>query len=271
MNTTTKAAGIATVALAGYDTLVRPRMVNWGASSDERRMQLPGDDIASGMPPDYTKAVTINAAPEEVWPWLAQIGDHRAGFYSYDWIERFLFLGTVHYIEGTHSATRIHPELQQVHVGDPINTGTVGKVAVGNPVTVLDPGYALVIGTWAFILQPLPGGRTRLLVRNRDWGYLRPAVPRRLALLRTALSVIDYLIGDPLHFAMERKMMLGLKQRAESAATPRSPAAPAAEGARHPASSRQSPEPGTAATSIPPANGTQNAARIGVQAEGGEG
>lgn len=231
MNKTTKGAGIAAVALAGYDTLVRPRILNWGASSDEQGMQLPGDDIASGMPPQYTKAVTIQAPPEAVWPWLAQIGDHRAGWYSYDWIERFLFLGTVHYIEGTHSATRIHPELQQVHVGDPINTGTVGKFAVGNPVTVLEPGRALVIGTWAFILQPLPGDRTRLLVRNRDWGYLRPGAPRRFALLRAALSVIDYLIGDPLHFAMERKMMLGLKQRAESAAAPRGPAASAAEDA----------------------------------------
>ncbi len=241
MNKTTKAAGIAAVALAGYDTLVRPRILNWGASSDEQGMRLPGDDIASGMPAHYTRAVTIQAPPGAVWPWLAQIGDHRAGFYSYDWIERFLFPGTVHYIERTHSATRIHPELQQVHVGDQINTGTVGKLAVGNPVTVLEPRRALVIGTWAFILQPLPGDRTRLLVRNRDWGYLRAAAPRQFALLRTALSVIDYLIGDPLHFAMERKMMLGLKQRAESAATQCDPATPAAEDTRHPASSRQSP------------------------------
>lgn len=241
MNKTAKAAGIAVVALAGYDTLVRLRMLNWGASSDERRMQLPGDDIASGVPAQYTKAVTIQAPPEAVWPWLAQIGDHRAGFYSYDWVERFVFLGTVHYIEGMHSATRIHPELQQVHVGDRINTGTVGKFAAGNPVTVLEPGRALVTGTWAFILQPLPGDRTRLLVRNRDWGYLRAAAPRQLALLQAALSVIDYLIGDPLHSAMERKMMLGLKQRAESAVTPCGPAASAAEDARHSASGRQWP------------------------------
>ena len=80
MNRTTKAAGIAAVALAGYHTLVRPRIVNWGTSSDEQGMQLPGDDIASGMPPDYTKAVTINAPPEAVWPWLAQVGDHRQAF-----------------------------------------------------------------------------------------------------------------------------------------------------------------------------------------------
>lgn len=219
MNRTTKTAGIVGVALVGYDTLVRRRILNWGATGDEQRMQLPGDEIASGVPAQYTKAVTIEAPPEAVWPWLAQIGDRRAGFYSYDWVERFVFLGTVHYIEGTHSATRIHPGLQQLHLGDRINTGTVGKIAVGNPVTVIEPGRALVIGTWAFILQPLSGDRTRLLVRNRDWGYLRPAAPPQLALLRAALSVIDYLIGDPLHFAMERKMMLGLKQRAESAAS----------------------------------------------------
>jgi hypothetical protein len=162
------------VALAGYDTLVCPRMLNWGATSDEQRMQLPGDEIASGMPPPYTKAVTINAPPAAVWPWLAQIGDHRAGWYSYDWVERFVFPGMVHSTEGTRSATRIHPELQQVHVGDRINTGTAGKLAVGNPVTVLEPGRARVIGTWAFILQPLPGDRTRLLVRNRDWATCGP-------------------------------------------------------------------------------------------------
>ena len=85
------------------------------------------------MPPADTKAVTIKAPPEAIWPWLAQIGDHRAGFYSYDWGEQFIFPGTVHYIEGTHSATRIHPELQDVHVGDRINTGSAGKFAVGNP------------------------------------------------------------------------------------------------------------------------------------------
>jgi hypothetical protein len=237
-----KAAGIAALALAGYDVLVRPRVLGWGASPGEQHLQLPGDEIAAGVPAHYTRAVTIQAPPEAVWPWLAQIGDYRAGFYSYDWVERFLFPGTVHHIEGSHSATRIHPELQQVRIGDRINTGSIGKkFAVGNPVTVIEPGRALVIGTWAFILQPLPGRRTRLLVRDRDWGYLRAAAPRRLALLRAALGVIDYLIGEPLHFAMERKMMLGLKQRAESAATRRRTAASAADDGPRPASSQQSP------------------------------
>jgi hypothetical protein len=260
MNTTTKTAGIAAMALAGYDALVRPWIINWGASRGEQHMPLPGDDIASGVPAHYTKAVTIQAPPEAVWPWLAQIGDHRAGFYSDDWVERFVFPGTVHYIEGTHSATRIHPELQQLHVGDPINTASVGtKFAVGNPVTVLEPGRALVIGTWAFVLRPLPDDRTRLLVRDRDWGYLRAAAPRRLALLRAALRAVDYLIGEPLHFAMERKMMLGLKQRAESAATQPGPATSTAEDGRHPPAAGTLPDPAAAPISIPPANRTQNA------------
>lgn len=221
-----KAIGLAAAALVGYDLLLRPWMLDWGATGDECRMRLPGDDIPGEVMTHHTKAVTIQAPPEAVWPWLVQIGDHRAGFYSYDWVERFVFPGTVHYIDGTHSATRIHPELQDVHTGDRINTGSVGSFAVGNPVTVIEPGRTLVIGTWAFVLQPLPCRWTRLLVRDRDWGYLRPAVPQRFALPRAALGVIDYLIGDPLHFVMERKMMLGLKQRAETAGSAAAKAGP---------------------------------------------
>ena len=145
-----------------------------------------------------------------------QIGDHRAGFYSYDWIERYLFPGTVHYIEGRHSATRIHPELQKIEIGDRINTGSVGSVQIGSLVTVLEPNHALVIGTWAFTLLPLDENHTRLLVRERDAGWLRLLVPRNFGLLRALGAVIDYTVGEPLHFAMVCKMMLGIKQRAES-------------------------------------------------------
>jgi hypothetical protein len=78
--------------------------------------------------------VTIDAPPEGVWPWLVQIGDRRAGFYSYDWFERAT--RTVHYVDGKHSATRIHPELQDVKVGDRIATGSIGtgfRLAVRQP------------------------------------------------------------------------------------------------------------------------------------------
>ena len=213
------------LALLGYDLVLRPWMRDWGSTHEEREMRLPGDEVVTDVMAHYTKGLTINAPPEAVWPWLVQIGDRRAGFYSYDWIERFLFAGTVHYTEGTHSATRVHPELQDVHLGDPINTGSVGRIAVGNPVTVLEPNRALVTGAWAFVLRPLPDNRTRLLVRDRDGGYLQHMAPRRSMLLRAGLAVVDYLVGDPLHFVMERKMMLGLKERSEDSAPAGTPSA----------------------------------------------
>ena len=207
------------MALVGYDTFVRPWMREWGSTPAERHRALPGDDIVEPVMTHSTRAVTIDAPPEAVWPWLIQIGDQRGGFYSYDWIERFVFPGMVHYIERTRSATQIHPELQHPHVGDHINTGSIGRVSIGNPITVLEPNHALVIGTWAFVLQPLAEHRTRLLVRERDSGWIRLLTPQRSGLLRAAGAVIDYVIAEPLHFAMTRKMMLGLKQRAERHAT----------------------------------------------------
>ncbi|MFZ1175138.1 MAG: hypothetical protein WAO15_02445 [Mycobacterium sp.] len=202
--------------LIGYDTLVRPALVDWGATNVERRMRLPGDDIVEDVMSHHTKAVTIDAPAAAIWPWLVQIGDHRAGFYSYDWIERYVFLGTVHYVEGLHSATRIHPELQKLEIGDRINTGSFGSVRIGRPVTVLEPNHVLVIGTWAFTLLPLDENHTRLLVRERDAGWLRLLAPRRSGVLRALGAAIDYTVGEPLHFAMMRKMMLGIKKRAQT-------------------------------------------------------
>lgn len=214
--------GLGVLALVGYDRVVRPRLLDWGSTPDERSRPLPGDEIVTDVVPAamgrHTRAVTIDAPPEAIWPWLVQIGDRRAGFYSYDWFERAT--GTVHYIEGRHSAARIHPELQDLKVGDRIDTGSIGPdFRIGSPVTVLEPNRALVMGTWAFVLDPLAGGRTRLLVREAYPGLIRLAVPVRFGLLRAIGAAIDYAVGEPLHFVMERKMMLGLKQRAEGAAT----------------------------------------------------
>lgn len=208
----------AAVGVVCYDTFVRPKIRHWGAAKPERVTRLPGDEIVQDVMTHYTRAVTIDAPPSAVWPWLVQIGDRRAGFYSYDWVERFVFPGTVHYVDGNHSATTIHPELQDVHVGDHINTGSVGRMVLGSPITILERDHAFVMGTWAFILEPLPGGRTRLLVRERDAGWMRLLAPRGSGVLRAVLGLVDYVVAEPLHFAMVRKMMLGLKQRAEAAA-----------------------------------------------------
>ncbi|MGZ4576232.1 MAG: hypothetical protein ACXVX1_00600 [Mycobacterium sp.] len=210
---------VSVLGLVGYDALMRPALLDWGATDAERRMSLPGDEIVQEVMSHHTRAVTIDAPPAAIWPWLVQIGDRRAGFYSYDWVERYVFPGTVHYVDGRHSATRIHPELQRIEVGDRINTGSFGSVRIGSPVTVLEPDHALVIGTWAFVLLPLNHNRTRLLVRERDAGWLRLLAPRRSGLLRGLGAVIDYAVAEPLHSAMTRKMMLGIKERAEGAAS----------------------------------------------------
>jgi hypothetical protein len=153
-----------------------------------------------------------------VWPWLVQIGEDRAGWYSYDWMENYLFPGTIHRADGGHSATCIHPEFQDLHVGDRIDTGRIGMRRVGAPVTTCEPNRGLVIGSWAFILQPLPGGKTRFLNRERESGWLRQLAPRHFGVLRAFGGLVDYAVGEPLHFAMVRKMMLGIRDRAERSA-----------------------------------------------------
>jgi hypothetical protein len=213
--------------LFAYDSVVRSWMLDWGASAEEGKKHLPGDDVIEDVMTHHTRAITIKAPPDAIWPWLVQIGDRRAGFYSYDWVERYLFPGTVHRIEGRRSATSIHPELQRLRVGDRINTGSIGSFAIGNPVTVLEEKRALVIGSWAFVLQPMGATGTRLLVRERDVGWLRVAAPKGSGVLRAIGALVDYVLGEPLHFAMTRKMMLGLKERAERSAGGCAPTEPA--------------------------------------------
>ncbi len=204
--------------LVVYDSTLRRWMLDWGSTPEERRVALPGDEVVEAVMTHRTRAVTIDAPPEAVWPWLVQLGDYRAGWYSYDWIENWAFPGMIHRADGRHSADYVHPELQDLHVGDRIDTGRVGRTRIGAPVTTCDPNRALVIGSWAFIVQPLPGGRTRFLNRERESGWIRQLAPRRSGVLRAVAGLVDYMVGEPLHFVMVRKMMLGIKQRAERSA-----------------------------------------------------
>jgi hypothetical protein len=106
-----------------------------------------------------------------------------------------------------------------VKLGDRVNTGSSGSdFQVGAPLTVVEPDHALVAGTWAFILEPAAGGSTRLLVRERYPGWMRRAALKRSGMRRALGGAVDYLFAEPPHFLMERKMMLGLKERAETAA-----------------------------------------------------
>ena len=211
---------------AGLVPLVfRHRWLTWGASKDEVAMKLPGDELLPDASLVTTRAITIAAPPDAVWPWLMQMGSGRGGAYSYDWIENLLGLDM-------HSADQILPEFQDLKAGDEIPMGR-GRPAMR--VQILDPERTLAVRTidqdwvWIFALSPangipgdivpedeLPadgargGGTaandcTRLISRNR-------IVTARL----TPEARLFYrLVMEPGSLIMERKMLLGIKERAE--------------------------------------------------------
>ena len=199
-------------AAAAYILLARPRLIRWGATDQEFDELLPGDELVPNADLTATRAITIRASADQVWPWLAQLGQGRGGFYSYDFLENLVGADI-------HSADRIVPELQDLEVGDEILLGP----EFGYDVALLERGRALVLrggfpmeniappydSTWAFVLRAESDATTRLLVRER-YAYKRPWAP---------------LIVEPtetLSFVMSQKMLRGIKARAErAAATPR--------------------------------------------------
>jgi hypothetical protein len=177
-----------------YFLAIRPWHRRWGATEEEVRMALPGDELVPDPGYEHTRAVTIHAPAEAVWPWLAQIGQGRGGFYSYDWLENLAGCDI-------HSADRIHPEWQAVKPGDPLAI----MRGWGTKLAAVDPGRALVIDGWGtYAVRPLDARSSRLIARARQ--------PRGMGALAYLLTV------EIPHFLMERKMLLGLKARAERAA-----------------------------------------------------
>lgn len=189
-----------------------PRLLGrWGTAGPEAGMPLPGDHLIPEPDSVQTMAVTISAPPSQVWPWLVQMGVDRAGLYSYTWVEN----GLLHL--GVTNADRIHPEWQDLAVGDTIAFtparypgGRMGPRVVeleGGRHLVLDasPGApaGTVTGTWQFILHDSNDGGTRLLLRTRT-GPGRPA----------GLRFMDFLL-QPGYLVMDRAMLLGIKERAE--------------------------------------------------------
>jgi hypothetical protein len=187
-------ASLALLATVAYAARLVPWMRSWGATADERNMALPGDVAVPDPALRTTRAVSIGAPPERVWPWLAQIGQERGGFYSYEWLENLAGCRM-------RNADAVHPEWQQRRVGETVML----HPARGMPVSLFEPGRAFGIEGWGvYALEPEPGGRgTRLLARTR--------VGRRgEAVFYAALVELP-------HFVMERKMLLGIKRRAERA------------------------------------------------------
>jgi hypothetical protein len=179
------------VALTAYVVVLRPWSRRWGTSPDERRMTLPGDEQVPRPGVAMTRAVTIDAPPERVWPWIAQIGQDRGGFYSYTFLENLAGCRM-------RNADRIHPEWQHRAVGDTVPLHPMAGIELSR----FEPNRSYALQGWYFALEPTDGDRTRLLARSR----IPPG----------ATSAAYALFIELPHFVMERKMLLGIKQRAEA-------------------------------------------------------
>jgi hypothetical protein len=199
------AAGTA-VALETARRVVRTPVLTWGATDEEAARALPGDELLEHPDIVSTRAITIEAPPSAVWPWLVQMGSGRGGAYTYDWIENLFGLGM-------HSADTIHPEWQSLAVGDVLP----GRASLpGMRVELFEPERVLVTrsedGTWvwAFVLEELDAGaRTRLLSRNRI-AMVEPSLGDRIGMA----------VMEPGSLVMERKMLHGIKDRAERLVAP---------------------------------------------------
>ena len=183
-----------------YRSLLRGPILTWGATRDEVRGRLPGDELLEEADGTATRAITIDAPPAAVWPWIAQMGPSpRGGAYTYDWIENLLGLNM-------HSVNHVLPEFQHPQVGDGFGYGP-------NEMSfrVVEPEHVLAAQSkdgnwvWTFVIEETHDGKTRLISRNRF----------RLPKVKDKIGMIPM---EPASLLMERRMLFGIKQRAENLA-----------------------------------------------------
>ncbi len=185
-------------AAAAYLLWIRRWQLTWGATSEEVSRELAGDDLVFRPTFNATRAISIAAPPEDVWPWLVQVGVTRAGWYSYDLLDNL----------GHHSARQIMPEFQDLAPGDVIPMSPDGTQ--GMRVHSLDAPHTMIWGTpgdttWTWQLDSTPDGSTRLITRVRSrYRWLSPSIAFSM--------LIEF--GD---IWMMRKMLLNLRDRAEAA------------------------------------------------------
>jgi hypothetical protein len=214
------------LAVGAYALVVRPRLLRWGATDEEVRRPYPGADLIPGGTRSVTMAVTINAPPAGVWPRLAQMGYGRAGWYSWDHLDNW----------GHTSAQRLHPEWQQIAVGDRLpsmpNEQAWWEVAALEPERFLGLRASMDLrgrpfdprgprprfftdSLWGFLLEEMPGDRTRLVVSG--YWALRP---------RWLQAVTSVLFLEPSHWIMQTRQFTTLKRLAERASACPSSTAP---------------------------------------------
>jgi hypothetical protein len=194
---------VAVLGLIGaYVLLIRPWHLTWGATDEEVRRPMPGDEIHASPSFNATRAVTIEAGPEHIWPWLVQMGYRRAGFYSYDRIDN----------DGVPSADHIISGYQNLKLGDRIPMAPNAYAEV----LEMDPHHSMLWvfrgdgqwedATWAWGLYQDDTHRTRLVSRLRvTYKWARP-------------SIVPMLVTDVVELAMMRECLLGVKRRAEKLA-----------------------------------------------------
>lgn len=183
--------------------LLTPSMDRWGAGDDEIAAAFPGDELVPEPASFVNRAITIQAAPEEIYPWLVQIGAEKGGWYSHAWLERMIMCPIT-------NADRIHPEWQNLQVGDKVKMCPAESGPPAYEVALLLPNEAVVLGhkeggqwvdLWQFVLLEQEDGSTRLVVRTRTmmaggfWTVIHPGV-----------------------FVMETGMLSGIRDRAETMA-----------------------------------------------------
>jgi hypothetical protein len=184
--------GMVAIAIAAYVFAFGPWQRRWGATRLEVHRAMPGDDLLRADAPSTTRAITIGAPPEQVFPWLRQIGFGRGGWYSYDWIDN----------DGEPSVEHLDPDLW-MQVGDRIEM----MPGMGPVVVDLEAGHHIVsaepTGSWCLLVEPLDDGRSRLISRwKQDWPH-------------TLATSIWVAVVDPGAFIMERKMLLRIRELAE--------------------------------------------------------
>jgi hypothetical protein len=199
---------VAVATAAVYTRRIEPWLRRWGATDAEQSVALPIDDLVEGDHPRTTRAITIDAPAADVWPWVAQIGQDRAGFYSYTVLENLVGARM-------HNASTIEPGWQTREVGDSVWLADEQRWHdVGRQVAaIVDEPRALVLvspadwehlqsgtkagGAWGFFVQPVDEHQSRFIVRSSGG----------------AVGTHSF---DLLHFVMEQKMMRGIRDRAEA-------------------------------------------------------
>jgi len=179
--------------------LHRRRHLRWGATDAEVAAPMPGDEVIDDVAYLATRAITIDAAPSAVWPWLVQVGCLRAGYYANDLLDNL----------GHPSADRILPEFQHLEIGQWVPMSPTPSDVTAFKVAGFEQGSWLLwqqpLSTWSWTLAELPGGRTRLVTRLRihlDWNH-------------KAASLLSVLLNEFGDFPMMRRMLLGIRDRAE--------------------------------------------------------